>query len=309
MVFARGKNIQKQGQKHLEISSQILAKAHEIQEESKKEYDEILSTFKYAKENKLKASADPFKNTQTIYEKDSIEEYRGKFLLRKITKTQDGVVLFEYGKTPTRKVFNSEGELVEYNENYKTPAKSTAVSDFRLVFEDNSLLFCDYDVISKAGSISTKKTYQFSNDNNLYRFSTNLNKNNNGFNVFSEDFVFHDKKVSSYSKNCSGYGLSDNSFDELYSFSDDAALYIKDYNSLGETGQSADKVFCFKDSKLQKAIVGLYSDYSTRLISKYFTFSQNERPEFCYLNHQKNCLTFDFDDDRANEYDKLVYLG
>ena len=111
MVFARGKNIQKQGQKYLEISSQILAKAHEIQEESKKEYDEILSTFKYAKENKLKASADPFKNTQTIYEKNSIEEYRGNNLLRKAIKTQDRVNLFEYRKIPTRKVFDLRGFL------------------------------------------------------------------------------------------------------------------------------------------------------------------------------------------------------
>ena len=308
-IFARGKNIQKQGQKHLETSSQILEKAQKIQEKSKKEYDEISSAFKYAKENKLKASADPFKNIQTIYENDSIEEYRDKHLLRKAIKTPDGIILFEYGKTPTRKVFNSKGELVEYCENYKTPKKSTSTSDFRLIFENGSLFSCDYGVIKKSNSLSTRKTYQFSQDNSLYRFSTNLNKNNNGFNMSDEDFIFHDKKVSAYSKNCTGFGLLDKSYDEMYSFLDDTILYIKDYNSLDEAGQSIDKVFCFKNSKLQKAMVGIYSDYSTRLISKYFTYTNNERPEFCYLNHQKQCLTFDFDDDRANVYDKLIYLG
>ena len=48
-VFAQGKNIQKQGQKYLNASSQILEKAQKIQEKSKKEYDEISSAFKYAK--------------------------------------------------------------------------------------------------------------------------------------------------------------------------------------------------------------------------------------------------------------------
>ena len=308
-VFAKGKNIQKQGQKYLENSKQISEKAQKILEKSKKDYAEISFAFKYAKENKLKASADPFKNTQTIYEKDFIEEYKDNRLTKKAIKTQNEIILLEYGKTPTRRVFDLKGNLIEYSENYKTPKKSTSTSDFRLIYEDNRLVYCDYGVIKKGNSTSTRKTYQFDQNENLYRFTTNLNKNNDGLNISSEDFVFSEGKVSSYTKNRSGSNLLAKSWDESYIFLDDATLYSKGYNTFDEASISIDKIFCFKNSKLQKAIVDLYNDYDTRLISKYFTYSQNERPQFCYLNHQKCCLTFDFDDDRTNDYDKLVYLG
>ena len=96
---------------------------------------------------------------------------------------------------------------------------------------------------------------------------------------------------------------------ENYIFLNNQVLFAKNYNSFDNAGASIGKIFQFENSKLKKAIVDLYNDYSTRLIPKYFTYSQNERPQFCYLNHQKATSTFDFDDDMADGYDKLVYLG
>ena len=93
-------------------------------------------------------------------------------------------------------------------------------------------------------------------------------------------------------------------------FSEDEVKYIKDFKKTDEQTRVAEKAFCYKDSKLQKALVDLCQDnVSPRTVSKYFIYSQNERPEFCYLNHQKQCLTFDFDDDRPDGRDKLVYLA
>jgi len=310
MTFAKGKNIQRQGKKYLEASSQILEKAKNIQENSIREYAEINYAFKYAKENKLKASADPFENTQTIYEKNSIEEYRGNNLLRKAIKTQDKIILFEYRKIPTRKVFDLNGRLLEYNENYKSPTKTSSTSDLRLLFDGDCLVTCDYGVVEKPFSVNIKKSYQFFLGEQLFKVLTNSKNAKNALDYADEEYVFNDddELIACY-KNVHKDDSKYKSYSEMFGFLDKEFAYAKDYNDTDEEIVSVGKIFICKNSKLQKAIVDLCGYGQLRTISKYFTYSQNERPQYCYLNHQKACSTFDLVDDIADDYDKLVYLG
>ncbi len=308
-TFAKGKQIQKQGQRHLEASSQILEKAQKVLNSSRKDYRELSSTFKYAQENHLKASADPFKNTQTIYSKNSIEEYRNGKLLKRAIKTNGKTILFEYKKTLTRKVFDSNGRLVEYNENYKSPTKTTSTSDLRLVFEDDCLISCDYGVTQNPNSTNIKKSYEFFLGETLFKVLINAKNTKNSMNYVGEEYAFNDDELTAHYKGVQKDGATNKAFKEMFGFLDAGNIYAKDYDNTNETNTSVGKIFLYKNSKLQKALVDLNSSNQTRTISKYFTYNQSERPQLCYLNHQKICSTFDFSDDSTTDYDKLVYLG
>lgn len=308
-TFAKGKQIQKQGQKHLEASSQILEKAQKVLNSSRKDFREFSSAFKYAQENRLKASADPFKNTQTIYNKNSIEEYRNGKLLRKATKTDGKIILFEYKKTLTRKVFDSNGRLAEYNENYKAPTKTTSTSDLRLVFEDDCLISCDYGVTQSPNSTNIKKSYEFFLGATLFKVLINAKNTKNGMNYVGEEYAFNDDELTAHYKGVQKDGTTNKAFKEMFGFLKTSDIYAKDYDNTNEESTSVGKIFLYKNSKLQKALIDLNSSNQIRIISKYFTYNRNERPQLCYLNHQKICSTFDFSDDSTTDYDKLVYLG
>lgn len=310
--FARSKNIKKQAQIHIDHSKQILNRAKGIQKISQEKYKEIEEAFKYAKNNKTVALADPTKNTQIIFKPNEIEEYKNDHLTKKVQKTKNEIILLEYPNTKKikRSIFDlNTGELIEFSENFKTPTSKSSTSDIRFTFKNSKLDSCDFNVSQNPKNTTSQKRYTFVNEK-LNSFSLNLHQTKNYSTSSEQEFLFDNDELIFHSKNNQTNNANKKTAQEVYIFSSNETQYISNFTQYPENIMTSDKVFCYEDSKLTKAIIGLYDDSSSRISEKYFTYNQNEKPQYCYLNHSTlNEGDFNFSDDSENKYDRLIYLG
>lgn len=316
-VFARGKKIQKQAQTYLNNANEALIKAQEIKESSRNKLFEIENSLEYAREYKIKAYADPIQETQTIFNISNSGKfglmlvYKDDLIIRRAEKKDDCITLLEKddrGKT-TRTIFNAKtGELLRIDEGFEQIGKEYFYSDTACEFENGRLKKYSKQLYDNPRMNKAQEVYVFENDS-LSEVAMNFNHNLIKFFFSSqEQYWFEKDKLTHYFKGRQQQDGMYSSADEEYTFGIQPARYIKDKSDTLES-VSASKVFCFSDSKIQKAIVGLSADCNSRIIEKYFTYNKNERPQTCFLNHQTNrTYEFDFDSDFNPIYDKLIYL-
>ena len=315
-VFARGKKIQKQAQTYLNNANEVLIKAREMKESSSDKLFDIENSLEYAREYKIKAYADPINETQTIFyisnsgKFESMILYKDDSIIRRAEKKDGRVTLLEQddkGKT-TRTIFNAKtGELSRIDEGFEQIGKEYFYSDTAYEFEGGRLKKYSKKLYDNPRMKKAQEVYIFENG---FLSEVALNSSLLQNDVFStkEEYWFENDKITHYFKEKQGQIGAYLSTDEEYAFGIQPARYIKDKSDTLE-GVSASKVFCFSDSKVQKAIIGLSADCDSRIIEKYFTYNKNEKPQTCFLNHQTNrTYEFDFDSDFNPIYDKLVYL-
>ncbi|MBQ4645920.1 MAG: hypothetical protein IJB79_01080 [Candidatus Gastranaerophilales bacterium] len=317
MAFARGKNIQKKSQSIVEKLPSILTKTQNIQLEAQKKWLEIENELEYAGEFKIRACADPFKNTQTVYDISSkkdkalVVEYKNGHKSRTIDKKPDFTVIVENigEKSETRRIFDTQtGQLIRIDYGFKESSSTSGKADVSCEFKDGQLSKYSTDVSFDSRVTVAKETFGFENGA-LDKYSTNLTTSKNGFCASDEEFWFEKDNLVNYFKNQKIKMGSFASSEEEYSFGNKPIRYIKNKNRVFGFVTTADKIFCYSDSKIQKAALGLSADSDTRYIEKYFTFDEKERPQACYLTHQTNgTYEFDFDSDFNPIYDKLVWL-
>ena len=308
-VLARSKNIKEQAKMHLDNSVQIWHRAKELYGKSQEEFIEIQDAFEYAKENKTKAIADPFKNTQTIFTKNAIEVYSDNHLLKKAQKVEDKIILFEYPKSKKVKksVFDVKtGELIEFSDNYKQISSKGAACDVRFTFANGNLVSCDYGVFENSKTRKIQKSYVY-NNNQLSSFAANLSQNKDWEQSIEQEFLFDGRELISYQKDSQIEDINRKSVKESYIFSFGEMQYLSNSTLYPRCLKTTDKMIYFKDSKVKKIIIGAYDDFSVKTAAKHFEYSQNERPSRCYLNPQSaNASEFS---DEPMFYGKLIYLG
>lgn len=316
-IFARGKAIQKQTQSIIDKSNQIMSKAYELQNEAQDKFLDIQNILEYAREYKVKACADPFKQTQIIFNSssskkiESMIEYKNGAILRSAEKKENLITLFENngkGKL-TRTIYDAAtGDVLRVDEGFEQATENNFYSDVSYEFENNRLIRCSFALNQAPRLLKAKERFEYQ-DGYLDTVSLSFNMGKNGFSSSLEEYWFEKDKLTNYFKGKQTKMASFTSSDEEYTFGNVVSRYIKDKNCVFGSITTANKVFCYSGSKIQKAVVGLSADCSSRIIEKYFTYNQNERPQACYLIHQTNrAYEFDFDSDFNAIYDKLVWL-
>lgn len=314
-VFSRGKEIQKQGNNHLKNASQIQNQAQQIYKKYQKEFRELSHLLDEVEEHKIVATAEPNSNIQRIFKasKKSItmEEYKNNTLVKKAIKTDDALTIFEYGKDKKVKksVFDFKKNTFEHHKNCKMPTSNAFTSEVSYIFENGSLKSCDFGVSKSPKATDIAKRYSFS-DGKLNYVEINFSQNKDNSTKIAQQYRFNDNNLISYCKDYQKDNMNKNTIKEIYDFSQNEVKYITNLTSVPNKYTKADKVFSFVNSSLKRAIIGLHNDFSTRTAKKYFLYNKNEKPQRCYINHSyDDCQSFDFKDDFADSYEKVVYFN